>query len=103
MCIRDRLAYDEEHNTQLLYTLETYFNNCQNAVKTSKALFIHRNTLLYRLDQMCIRDSVPGYPSSPSGDRRCSRRPSASDSAAQMYLSNPRTPPWRWFLSLIHI
>ena len=43
---------NEEHNTQLLYTLETYFNNCQNSVKTSKALFIHRNTLLYRLDRI---------------------------------------------------
>ena len=43
---------NEEHNTRLLYTLETYFNNCQNSVKTSKALFIHRNTLLYRLDRI---------------------------------------------------
>ena len=43
---------NEEHNTQLLYTLETYFNNCQNSVNTSKALFIHRNTLLYRLDRI---------------------------------------------------
>lgn len=50
--IKPLLAYDEEHNTQLLYTLETYFNNCQNSVKTSKALFIHRNTLLYRLDRI---------------------------------------------------
>lgn len=24
---------NEEHNTQLLYTLETYFNNCQNSVR----------------------------------------------------------------------
>lgn len=50
--IKPLLAYDEEHNTQLLYTLETYFNNCQNSVNTSKALFIHRNTLLYRLDRI---------------------------------------------------
>lgn len=50
--LRPLQEYDESHNTQLLHTLETYFNNCQNSNHTSSALFIHRNTLLYRLDKI---------------------------------------------------
>lgn len=50
--IRPLREYDEIHNTQLLHTLEAYFNHCQNSNSTSAALFIHRNTLLYRLDKI---------------------------------------------------
>ena len=39
------------HNTDLMETLEVYFKNCQNSINTSRDLFIHRNTLLYRLER----------------------------------------------------
>ncbi|MFR9192700.1 MAG: helix-turn-helix domain-containing protein [Anaerovoracaceae bacterium] len=36
----------------MVKTLEVYFNNCRNSVNTARDLFIHRNTLLYRLEQI---------------------------------------------------
>lgn len=41
---------DQKNNSELLKTLYYYLiNNC-NLLKTSKVLFIHRNTLIYRLN-----------------------------------------------------
>lgn len=37
---------------QWLFTLETYFNLDSSIVNTAKALFIHRNTLLFRLSRI---------------------------------------------------
>lgn len=43
---------DEETKSQLMETLETYFNcNC-NLSRTSEEMFIHRNTLKYRLKKI---------------------------------------------------
>ncbi|ATD56252.1 PucR family transcriptional regulator ligand-binding domain-containing protein [Clostridium chauvoei] len=43
------LEYDKSHGMNLIGTLKCYFENNRHLVKTSQALFIHRNTLLYRL------------------------------------------------------
>lgn len=43
------LEYDKRHGTDLLGTLKCYFQNNRHLVKTSQELFIHRNTLIYRL------------------------------------------------------
>jgi|GEM_PF-1484411 len=43
---------DKELNTNYISTLYAYFKNNQNAVKTAKELYIHRSTLLYRLNQI---------------------------------------------------
>ena len=48
------LQHDSKNNSELLETLRQYLYCNGNLVKTSQALFIHRNTLLYRLNQ--IRD-----------------------------------------------
>lgn len=48
------ITYDRENKAELLNTLHQYLLCNSNLVKTSQALFIHRNTLLYRLNQ--IRD-----------------------------------------------
>lgn len=41
-----------DHNrTELLTTVKAYFENGMNIKETSKALFIHRNTLLYRINK----------------------------------------------------
>lgn len=48
-CLR---AYDEKHHTQLYLTLETYLQCERNYVKTAEALFIHRNSLLYRIERI---------------------------------------------------
>jgi purine catabolism regulator len=43
----------EQDNTQvLLETLEGYYQNSGNLSQTAEALFIHRNTLSYRLDRI---------------------------------------------------
>jgi len=44
--------YDEIHHMDLGATLFTYFEENGNAVKTAKRLFVHRNTLDYRLKKI---------------------------------------------------
>ncbi|MGH4125470.1 MAG: PucR family transcriptional regulator [Clostridium sp.] len=44
--------YDEENNTELYKTLYLYLKNNQNSVFAAKELFIHRNTVKYRLDKI---------------------------------------------------
>ena len=44
--------YDEQHNTDLLPTLNAYFNNNGNMARTAHVLNIHRNTLVYRLSRI---------------------------------------------------
>lgn len=48
-CLR---SYDEKHHTQLYLTLETYLQAERSYVKTAAALFIHRNSLLYRIERI---------------------------------------------------
>lgn len=44
--------YDRENDSQLLKTLEAYFENGCNLRQTARALFVHRNTLDYRLGKI---------------------------------------------------
>jgi purine catabolism regulator len=44
------LAYDG--NEELIRTLEAYFKHNANLSQTAEALFIHRNTLLYRMERI---------------------------------------------------
>lgn len=48
------IEHDAQNSSELLETLRQYLYCNGNLVKTSQALFIHRNTLLYRLNH--IRD-----------------------------------------------
>ncbi len=45
-------GYDRRKNTDLLNTLETYLECAGNLTKTSERLFVHRNTLIQRLDRL---------------------------------------------------
>jgi len=48
-----RLAdYDKRQQSDLIKTLEAYFNHLGNLRATSEALHVHRNTLLYRLERI---------------------------------------------------
>ncbi|MGX8796703.1 PucR family transcriptional regulator [Fusibacter sp. JL298sf-3] len=55
-------AYDDVNGTEFYLTLYTYLLNDQNAVLTGKDLFIHRNTVKYRIERIeeiadvCLND-----------------------------------------------
>lgn len=43
---------DRQHNTEYIKTLDTYLRcNC-NLVKTAETMFIHRNTIVYRIEKI---------------------------------------------------
>jgi purine catabolism regulator len=46
------IAYDQKHGSSLLDTLECYLQHNSNIKNTAAALFIHRHTLKYRLEQI---------------------------------------------------
>lgn len=48
--IGELVEADRKDNSELLKTLHYYLNNNCNLLKTSESLFIHRNTLIYRLN-----------------------------------------------------
>lgn len=43
------LRYDQEHHGDLIKTLDLYLQHGGNSTRTANALFIHRNSLRYRL------------------------------------------------------
>ena len=50
--LRRLQEYDQAHSTALLHTLCVYLLQEQNLHATARQLFIHRNTLVYRLDKL---------------------------------------------------
>ncbi|WP_375178896.1 PucR family transcriptional regulator [Enterococcus rotai] len=46
------LTYDQDNNTSFTPTLKAYLAHHLNIATTSRALFIHRNTLLYRIEKI---------------------------------------------------
>ncbi|MBY7142912.1 PucR family transcriptional regulator ligand-binding domain-containing protein [Virgibacillus sp. NKC19-3] len=52
------IAYDESHHLKLLETLEAYFKHNENLKETAHFLFIHVNTLKYRIRKIA---SITGY------------------------------------------
>jgi purine catabolism regulator len=46
------LVYDRENDAELASTLRTFLEQNQNSTKTAKLLFIHYNTLRYRLERI---------------------------------------------------
>lgn len=44
--------YDQKNGTEYMETLLQYLLNDRNAVKAAKALYIHRNTMNYRLERL---------------------------------------------------
>lgn len=44
--------YDQKNHSDYIHTLRVFLNNNQNAVQTAKDLFIHRATIVYRLERI---------------------------------------------------
>ena len=45
-------AYDEQYETDLVRTVETYLDNDGNVAQTAASLFTHRHTVRYRLERV---------------------------------------------------
>ena len=45
------VAYDEQYETELVATVETYLENDGNVAATAQQLFTHRHTIRYRLER----------------------------------------------------
>jgi PucR family transcriptional regulator, purine catabolism regulatory protein len=43
---------DLKHGTRLMETIESYFSHNRNVSEASKAMFIHRNTFIYRIEKI---------------------------------------------------
>jgi DNA-binding PucR family transcriptional regulator len=53
------VAYDEQYETELVRTVETYLDNDGNVAATAQQLFTHRHTIRYRLErarELCGHD-----------------------------------------------
>jgi purine catabolism regulator len=46
------VRYDQRHRSNLVKTIGAYFENHGNISQTAENLFVHRNTLLYRLERI---------------------------------------------------
>jgi purine catabolism regulator len=46
------VLYDANHNTRLVQTLEAFFAHLGNVSQTAESLYLHRNSLLYRLERI---------------------------------------------------
>ena len=50
--LRRVIAYDARKNTEYLHTLQVYLENEMNITPTAQALFIHRSSLIKRLNKL---------------------------------------------------
>jgi sugar diacid utilization regulator len=64
------VAYDEQYETELVRTLETFLDADGNVAKTAERLFTHRHTIRYRLDR--VRELTGLDVSSTDGRERLS-------------------------------
>jgi len=46
------VTYDEQYETELVRTLETFLDADGNVARTSEKLFTHRHTIRYRLERV---------------------------------------------------
>lgn len=52
LSIRSLVEYDRQNETNMVETLDCYFACKCNVSETAKALYIHRNTLIYRIEKI---------------------------------------------------
>lgn len=50
--IRPLIEYDSQNRGSLVKTVEAYFDHHGNISQTAESLFVHRNTLLYRMERI---------------------------------------------------
>ena len=57
--LRRLAVHDREKGTQYCETLYHYLTCCHSLIKTSNALYTHRNTVLYRIQRMQEKFGIP--------------------------------------------
>ena len=50
--LRALIDYDARNDSELVDTLKTYLDNERNVSRTAEAMFLHRNSIAYRLDKI---------------------------------------------------
>ncbi len=50
--IKPVIEYDKTHNSNLLDTLEVYLDNKNSLATAAKIMYVHKNTILYRIDKI---------------------------------------------------
>jgi DNA-binding PucR family transcriptional regulator len=50
--IEPLVAYDEQYETDLVHTVETYLDNDANVSQSAEQLYTHRHTIRYRLERV---------------------------------------------------
>lgn len=59
--IKPIIEYDQTHNSCLLDTLEIYLDNKNSLATAAKILFVHKNTILYRIDKVNSLVNINNY------------------------------------------
>lgn len=60
----DIIRYDQQNGTELLQSLQVFLENNQNSTKAANSLFVHYNTLRYRIDR--IQEIIGGNLEDPN-------------------------------------
>ena len=83
------VAYDEQYETDLMRTLETFLEADGNVAGTAQRLFTHRHTIYYRLER--VRDLSGLDVSSSDGREKLSPRPEVDARARHLLRGRPRS------------
>ena len=82
------VAYDEQYETDLMRTLETFLEADGNVAGTAQRLFTHRHTIYYRLER--VRDLSGLDVSSSDGREKLSPRAEVDARARHLLRGRPR-------------
>ena len=94
-------AYDEQYETELVRTLETFLDADGNVARTAEKLFTHRHTIRYRLERVKeltgldvgSTDGRERLEPGPEGDASPGHRPPRRPSLRKGQRSGPRAEP----------
>ena len=81
-------SYDDQYETELVRTLETFLDADGNVAKTSEKLFTHRHTIRYRLER--VKELTDLDVSSTDGRERLCTGPEGNASPGHRAPRRPR-------------
>ena len=87
------VAYDEQYETELVRTLETFLDADGNVAGTAERLFTHRHTIRYRLER--VKELTSLDVGSTDGRERLSLGPQGDARAGHRAARRPGARAWR--------